>query len=116
MNHRLVSVSWAGLLLIVALFLTAPLHAQNDTASLFKSKCAPCHGEDGSGKTKMGAALKVPDQRSEDVQKLSDEELIGVVTNGKNGKMPAWGKTLKPDEIKGLIGYVRLLGSKDKKN
>jgi mono/diheme cytochrome c family protein len=30
---------------------------------------------------------------------------------GKN-KMPAYSKTLKPEEIKGLVAYVRELGGK----
>jgi mono/diheme cytochrome c family protein len=116
MNHVLVSVNRAGFLLVIGLcLLTAPLHAQNDPASIFKAKCAACHGADGSGNTTMGAQLKTPDQRSEDVQKLTDAELTDVITNGKNGKMPAWGKMLKPDEIKGLVGYIRTLASKKNK-
>jgi mono/diheme cytochrome c family protein len=100
--------------LVIALYLlTAPLHAQ-DAAATFKSKCEMCHGADGSGNTKMGAQLKVVDMRSADVAKLTDAELADIITNGKNGKMPAWGKMLKPDEIKGLVGYVRTLGGKGK--
>jgi mono/diheme cytochrome c family protein len=43
-----------------------------------------------------------------DVVKQSDEELADVIESGKN-KMPAYGKTLKPDEIKAIIAYIRSL-------
>lgn len=114
MSHGLVSVCRASLFLFIALLMTAPLRADDDAASVFKSKCAICHGADGSGNTKMGMQLKAADLRSDDVQKLSDEQLTDIVTHGKNGKMPAWGEMLKPEQIKGLIVYVRSLSSKKK--
>ena len=38
----------------------------------------------------------------------SDTELKDVIDKGKN-KMPAYGKSLKPDEIQGLVTYIRSL-------
>ena len=38
-----------------------------------------------------------------DVQKMSDAELTDIITNGKN-KMPKYGQSLKPEEIKGTGG------------
>ena len=38
----------------------------------------------------------------------SDAALKEVIDKGKN-KMPAYGKSLKPDEIQGLVAYVRSL-------
>src|SRR4029077_20773887 len=67
------------------------LSAQSDSAALFKSKCARCHGEDGSGATPTGRALKAKDLRSDEVQKNSDAELTEVITKGRN-KMPAFGQ------------------------
>ena len=58
--------------------------------------------------------MKIPDLRSDDVQKLTDDELADVVTNGKTGKMPAWGKILDPEQINGLIVYMCSLASKNK--
>ena len=115
MKHAILSVSRAAFLLTVCLgLLVAPLHAQDDAATTFKSKCAVCHGTDGSGNTKMGASLKIPDLRSEDAQKLTDAELTDIITNGKNGKMPVWGTMLKPEEIKALVAHVRTFASKKK--
>ena len=113
MNH-LVSVGRASALLIIALLMTAPIRAQDDAASVFKTKCAVCHGPDGSGNTKMGLQLKAADLRSDLVQKQTNDQLTDAITNGKNGKMPPWGETLKPDQIKGLVVYVRSLAGKKK--
>lgn len=85
------------------------LSAQSDAAASFKSKCALCHGEDGSGGTPSGRALKAKDLRSDEVQKNTDAELTEVITKGRN-KMPAFGQKLKPDQIQQLVGYIRHLG------
>ena len=59
----------------------------------------------------MGKKLGARDLGSPEVQKRSDEDLIEAVTKGKN-KMPAYGKTLKGDEIKGIVAYIRELAKK----
>jgi cytochrome c6 len=82
-----------------------------DAAGLYKSKCAACHGADGKGETAMGKANKLRDLGSADVQKQSDDELTAIISNGK-GKMPAYGKSLKPEQIRDLVAYVRSLGKK----
>ena len=87
------------------------LFAQSDPAALFKSKCVMCHGEDGSGSTPSGKALKAKDLRSEETQKKSDAEIAEVITNGRN-KMPAFGQKLKPDQIQQLVAYIHHLGKK----
>ncbi len=45
--------------------LAAPLRAQ-DAPALFKSKCAACHGPDGSGNVPMGKTLGVTDLKADD--------------------------------------------------
>jgi len=77
-----------------------------DGAATYKTKCAPCHGADGSGQTAVGKNLKVRDLRSPEVQKLSDAEITKVLTEGK-GKMPK--SKLPADDIKAVIGFVRSL-------
>jgi mono/diheme cytochrome c family protein len=59
----------------------------------------------------MGKSNKLRDLASSDVQKLSDEDLSAIIAGGKN-KMPAYGKSLKPDQIKELVAYVRAFGEK----
>jgi mono/diheme cytochrome c family protein len=84
---------------------SSSLHAQ-DASGMFKSKCAGCHGADGTGSA-MGKKMGAHDFTSADVQKMSDAELTDVITNGKN-KMPKYA-SLKPEEVKGLVAYIRTL-------
>jgi cytochrome c6 len=93
---------------IAAIFVfSMPALAQNASEAVYKSKCAACHGPDGSGSA-MGKKLGVHDFQTADVQKMSDAELAGIIADGKN-KMPAYGKSLKAEDIKGLVAYIRSL-------
>jgi mono/diheme cytochrome c family protein len=76
---------------------------------LFASKCAMCHGPDGSAQTTMGKNLKIRDFHSADVQKQSDADLKAVITKGK-GKMPAFEGKLTGEQIDQLVGYLREIG------
>jgi cytochrome c6 len=82
--------------------------AQSAGEATFKKNCVMCHGADGTGKTKMGLKLGSADLTSNDIQSLSDEALAQTLRNGK-GKMPAFDKTLTPEEITSVIQYVRTL-------
>jgi mono/diheme cytochrome c family protein len=52
--------------------------------------------------------MGVHDFTADAAQGMSDADLSTVITNGKN-KMPAYGKSLKADDIKGLVAYIRTL-------
>ena len=39
---------------------------------------------------------------------MSDAEVSTIITDGKD-KMPPYGKTLKAEDIKGLVAYIRTL-------
>jgi len=84
----------------------------DDSASLYKTKCAVCHAADGSGSGPTGKALGVPDLRSDEVQKQTDAQLNDSIANGKGAKMPAYKGKLTDDQIKGLVAYIRELGKK----
>jgi cytochrome c6 len=105
MKKMTVEIFAAAAIVVVFVF-SAPVGAQT-APELYKSKCVACHGPDGSGSA-MGTKLGVHDFRSVDVQKQSDADLTAAIANGKN-KMPAYGKSLKADDIKGLVAYVRSL-------
>ena len=92
--------------------LTLSTRAADDSAALFKTKCAACHAADGSGNTETGKKLETPDLRSEEVQKQTDAQLIDVTANGKGKKMPAYKGKLTDDQIKELVGYIRGIGKK----
>jgi cytochrome c6 len=90
---------------IVFVFALAAQAGAQDAAALYKTKCAACHGPDGGGSA-VGTKLGVHDFHSADVQKQSDADLTGIIANGKN-KMPAYGKSLKAEDISGLVAYIR---------
>ena len=95
-----------------ALFFAVGARGADDaTVKLYSTKCAACHGPDGSGNTPVGKTLKLKDFRDPDSQKMTDEELTTLIAKGKD-KMPANEKTLKPDQIKALVGYVHELAQK----
>src|ERR1035438_3287436 len=91
---------------LATLALPDSLRAQSDADKIFKTHCVLCHAADGSGSSPTGKALKAKDLKSDEVQKVSDADLAAVITNGK-GKMPAFGKKLKPEDITALVHYVR---------
>ena len=97
-----------ALLAIAALPLTA---LADDAATLYKSKCAMCHGATGAADTPMGKKLGIKALGSPDVQKNSDDKLLQVIAKG-NGKMPAFGTKLTPEQIKQLVGVVRMFAKK----
>ena len=96
----------AGVTLAGIAFMSTSARADEKSAALFKQKCAACHGVDGKGETATGRALKVKDFASEEVRKMSDEDLSEAISKGK-GKMPAYGKSMKPEDIKALVAYIR---------
>ena len=87
------------------------MRAQNNVEKIYETHCVLCHAKDGSGSTPTGKALKAQDLRSDVVQKKSDAELTAAITNGK-GKMPVFGKKLKPDDIAKLVAFIRALPKK----
>jgi mono/diheme cytochrome c family protein len=100
-------------LLIPGILLSAwsmPLVAQ-DAAAIYKTKCAACHGPDGKGDTAVGKKLGARDFASPEVQKQSDDELAAIINDGKN-KMPAYEKSLKPEEVKALVAFIHACAKK----
>src|SRR5215469_10975138 len=83
--------------------------AENPGKAVFASKCALCHGPDGKGNTSIGKSLQIADLHSADVQKLTDDDLKTVITNGKN-KMPPFKGKLTDEQVLQVISYIRELG------
>jgi len=95
-------------LAIVFLVLCFALRADDKTTATYRQKCAACHGTDGKGQTPAGKNLGVNSFASPEVAKMSDADLSSAIEKGK-GKMPSYGKTMKPEEIKAIVAYVRTL-------
>src|SRR5215813_2032125 len=88
--------------------LSVAAKGDDKSASLYKAKCAVCHGAAGKGDSPAGKNMGVVSFSDPKVAGKSDAELKDVIEKGKN-KMPAYGKSLKPDEIQGLVAFLRSL-------
>lgn len=60
--------------------------AQSGGEATYKAKCQMCHGANGSADTPTAKMLKVKPVSDPDIKKLSVDEIISVIKNGK-GKM-----------------------------
>lgn len=99
------------LLFAASILCAMPGRAQTGGESLYKSKCAMCHGADGKGETSIGKMNKIRDLGSPEVQSQSDADLATIISAGRN-KMPAYGKSLTPEQIKDLVTYLRTFAKK----
>jgi cytochrome c oxidase cbb3-type subunit 3 len=112
MKRNLVQVMINSMLLASLIgFCAEASPAQSAGETLFKAKCAACHGPDGKGEVLMGKKLGARNLSSSDVQGQSDAQLTDVVTKGQN-KMPAYGGKLTKEQIGELVVYIRELGKK----
>src|SRR5260370_7749561 len=95
---------------VAALALTGSLlraegaHDSAASATLFRSKCAMCHGPDGAG-SEVGKSLNIPDLRSPAVQKLPNAELFEIISNAKGG-IPSFNNSLTTDQILTLLIHI----------
>ena len=89
----------------VALFILIPnlSWAADDGATIYKAKCAMCHGADAAGKP----AAKIPSLISDESKKASDDDLAKDIT--EKAKHPPTVKSLTPDQVKMVVSYIRSL-------
>ena len=78
----------------------------NQTGDLVCSADSWCFRTDRDLAREQGT--KYTAVKARPAKRYTDEELADVIARGKN-KMPAYGKTLKPDEIKAMVAYIRSL-------
>lgn len=95
-------------MIALALFLVLPnlSWAADDGASIYKAKCAMCHGADLAGKP----AAKAPSLVGDPAKKASDADLTDMIANGGKDKkaMHAFAnKGVTPDQIKMVVSYIR---------
>jgi len=118
MNQTTLSMNTAILLLgaLGAGLIVAPVSAA-DVKSNWKTHCAKCHGNDGSGKTPTGRKLGVKNYRDAKVQEsLTERDMIKATRGGLRDKdrelMKPFGSVLSDTEIRELIAYIRSFGPK----
>ncbi len=64
------------ILVILAVSIPTLMQGQTNAAKIYADKCSFCHSNDGSGNTTRGKAMKVPDLRSSEIAKKSDQQII----------------------------------------
>ncbi len=93
-------------LLVLLLVSLSPLALAGvgEGQELYNAFCQICHGELGEGQT-MGKPLT-----DSVANRLSDEDLLAVVTDGRAGTgMAAWGGSFSEEELFDIASYVRTL-------
>ena len=100
----------AGAFLVTLLAAGTASFAQ-DAAGTYKSKCQMCHGATGMADTPAGKSTKARPFNDPDVLKMSDDDLVKVVTDG-HAKMPAYKGKLTDAQIKDLVAYIHTLQKK----
>lgn len=82
---------------------TKPPRPEEVGDAVYQSRCAGCHQADLSGGVgpALGAGSRVPS--------LSDDDIRSVISNGRGG-MPAFGGRLAPEDIDGIIAFLRQTG------
>jgi mono/diheme cytochrome c family protein len=111
---KIVVAIFATMALALSLYALAPSPpalAFQSVKSLYASKCAVCHGNDGSANTAKGKELKVRNLRSEEFKKMPDAKAMEVMMKGK-GKMEGYEKTLGKEKLEQLLAYCRELSNK----
>ncbi len=108
--------------LVVFTFTVLPAPAQEEAekaaeidtsigASIYTSKCAFCHGENGDGQGPSGKFLKPPPGDFTDDEWIHGgemEDIIKVIKNGVEGTaMVGFANTLTDEEIRSLTAYVK---------
>jgi len=81
----------------------------------YKIWCSRCHGNEGRGDGLDSKVLKTPPTNFTDCNKirtLSDVVMFesikkGGTAVGLSSDMPAWGKGISDEDIRGLITYLR---------
>ena len=116
-QHHLMFASTIPLVLFVGLafFVVSIVRADpgpdsSASSATFRTKCAMCHGPDGSG-SEVGKSMNVPDLRSPAVQKLADAQLAQIISDGKGG-MPSFKNSLTEDQVHSLVAHIRSLRGK----
>ncbi len=79
-----------------------------NSQTLYLQNCARCHGSDGRANTPMGRTLEAADLTAPDVKAKSATSIERAIRNGRPD-MPAFGKKLRPAQIRSIAIYVRSL-------
>lgn len=105
-------ILWTFWFLLIMFFITCLDADVLPGQATYDKKCKSCHGKTGEGNPVMGKALKVdPTLLPLKELKETDEELTGIIRDGKN-KMPVFKGKISDEEIANLVQYIRSFSQK----
>jgi mono/diheme cytochrome c family protein len=95
----------------------APAPIDTNGAALYGTWCAGCHGATGQGNGPNAKALPVTPARHADAATMSqrpDDTLYDTIDGGgaimnRSARMPAFGGSLSPVQIRALVAHIRTL-------
>ncbi len=82
--------------------------AQSSGEAIYKANCQSCHGSSGTPSPGIAKMLGVKAASDPDVKKLTADQEIASVKNGK-GKMKPFAGKLTDAQIKDVVTYFRTL-------
>jgi mono/diheme cytochrome c family protein len=95
-------------LMLAFVFLLPAAGLAADGKATYDKMCASCHGADGKGNAEKAKVLKVDaallNLGRPEGKDLDRDKLKQILVDGK-GKMPPYGKKLKPDEVDPVLDY-----------
>ena len=117
---RLVLSLFSGLALLLVIPVLVLAQTKGDAKAgkaKYDSLCGGCHGSSGKGDGPAAGGLnpKLQDHTSgKHMNSLTDKYLFDIIKGGgvgvkKSPLMPAWGNTLKDEDIWNLSAYIRSL-------
>jgi mono/diheme cytochrome c family protein len=81
--------------------------AQSPGQATYKAKCQMCHGATGAPSPGMAKAMGIKPSSDPEIQKLTDDQMISAVKDGKGKMKPVTGLT--DAQIKDAVAYYRTL-------
>ena len=112
MNGRAGTATACTLLSLLLSFASAS--AVDEGAGLYRARCAPCHGNNGEGKSSM----KAPSLVGNEVRTMSDKTIRDFIRTRANGEMERDSnhadlkKRLTEDEISRIIAHIHKMQEK----
>jgi cytochrome c6 len=100
-----VACLWAAVVGMAAVTVSA----QSDGATVYKAKCASCHGINGTAPAAMAKSMGVKAASDPAVKSKSLAQMVELTRKGI-GKMPGYAGKLTDAQIKDSVEYFRSLG------
>ena len=85
--------------------LSGPVMAGQPGSKLFTANCAGCHGRGGKGDGPGARSMK-PKPRDLTQSKLSLQQIMAIVRNGKSG-CPSWRSSMNKSEIEAVSKHAK---------